>query len=126
MVEIEKLLLRRQDVEAITGLSKSQIYVRMNAGEFPQPLTLADRLVRWVADEVREWVADRIRDSRPQDGALPHNALREYWANHRAAKAAEKSPAVSAKPPRKPTHPPPKANGPRPEHRGAGGCKSAR
>src|SRR6187455_421300 len=99
MIEIVKLLLRRQDVEAVTGLSKSQIYLRMAEGRFPQPVTLADRLVRWVADEVREWVDARIaeRDARPTNTALLPHPVREYWASRRAAKAAEES-LASAEP----------------------------
>jgi prophage regulatory protein len=120
MVEIVKMLLRRQDVEAISALSKSELYRRLREGTFPQPIVLADRVVRWVADEVREWVDARIaeRDARPTNTALPPHPVREYWASRRAAKAAEESPASAEPPrkPRKPARPPtkltkPKANG---------------
>jgi prophage regulatory protein len=107
MVGIEKRLLRRTGVEEVTGLSKSEIYRKLREGSFPEPVVLADRVVRWVADEVQAWVADRIRerDNRPKNAEPPPHPIRAYWANHRAAKAAEESPAVTTEPPRKPRKP---------------------
>ena len=109
---IEKRFLRRQGVEEVSGLSRSEIYKRMSQGTFPQPVILAHQIVRWVADEVQQWVADRIaeRDARPRNAALPPHPVRDYWASRRAAETPEKA-AVSGKParkpPRKPAHPPP-------------------
>ena len=54
-------LLRRTEVEARTGLSRSTLYRLMRAGEFPEPLRVGPRAVRWVAGEVDEWLAERPR-----------------------------------------------------------------
>jgi len=50
-------LLRRPEVEARTGLSRSTLYRLMRTGEFPEPLKIGPRAVRWVAGEVDTWIA---------------------------------------------------------------------
>ena len=58
-------LIRKNTVIEITGLSKSSIYDRMNAGQFPKSVPLGGRSVAWVESEVIEWVEAQIahRDS---------------------------------------------------------------
>ena len=53
-------LLRRKEVEATTGLSKSHIYDLMKRGLFPLPVPLSTKAVAWVSSEVQAWCADRI------------------------------------------------------------------
>ena len=53
-------LLRRKEVEATTGLSKSHIYDLMKRGLFPLPVPLSAKAVGWVSSEVQAWCADRI------------------------------------------------------------------
>ena len=57
-------ILRRRQVEALTGLKRSTIYERMSAGTFPKPIHLGLRSVGWLADEVEGWIAARIAESR--------------------------------------------------------------
>jgi prophage regulatory protein len=64
-----KRLLRRPDVEAITGLKRSSIYAKMEAGVFPKPIKLSERSVAWLEHEVQGWLESRISASRP-GGAL--------------------------------------------------------
>ena len=54
-------LLRRTDVEAWTGLGRSTIYRLMRCGEFPEPVRIAQRAVRWFESELEEWLAERPR-----------------------------------------------------------------
>ena len=56
-------LLRRAEVEAQLGLSRSRIYVLMRAGELPEPIRVGQRAVRWRASEIDAWIADRPRAS---------------------------------------------------------------
>ena len=56
--------LRLREVLERTGLSRSTIYVRLDQGRFPRPVSLGDRAVRWVEVEVDEWIAERIAESR--------------------------------------------------------------
>jgi prophage regulatory protein len=52
-------LLRRPEVEARTGLSRSTLYDWMKKGDFPQPLKLGARLVAWRESDIAEWLESR-------------------------------------------------------------------
>jgi prophage regulatory protein len=52
-------LLRRPDVEARTGLSRSTLYDWMKRGEFPQPVKLGTRLVAWRESDIAAWLDGR-------------------------------------------------------------------
>ncbi len=56
--------LRLPEVMARTGLSRSTIYVRLDEGRFPRPVSLGSRAVGWVEAEVDEWMRERIAASR--------------------------------------------------------------
>ncbi len=56
--------LRLPEVLARTGLSRSTIYVRLEQGRFPQPISLGARAVGWIETEVDEWMRERIAASR--------------------------------------------------------------
>ena len=56
--------LRRPQVEAITGLSRSTIYAKMENGTFPRAIKLSARSVAWVESEVADWINDRINATR--------------------------------------------------------------
>jgi prophage regulatory protein len=58
----DPVFLRRSAVEARTGLSRSSIYDRIAAGEFPKPVPLGGRSVGWVEAEIREWQKARIAE----------------------------------------------------------------
>ena len=52
-------MLRRSDVEVLTGLSKSSIYAWMKRGDFPQPVKLGTRLVAWRESDIAAWLESR-------------------------------------------------------------------
>jgi len=52
-------ILRQKDVQDITGLSRSTIYRQVNAGTFPAPVKLTDRLIGWHGSTISEWLAAR-------------------------------------------------------------------
>lgn len=54
-------LLTRPEVESRCGIARSTIYRLMRAGEFPEPLRVGPRAVRWPASEVEDWLAERPR-----------------------------------------------------------------
>ena len=56
--------LRLPEVLARTGLSRSTIYVRLDQGRFPRPVSLGARGVGWIESEVDEWMRARIAASR--------------------------------------------------------------
>lgn len=45
-------ILRRRQVEAESGYSRSTIYLRMSQGLWPKPISLGPRAVGWPAREV--------------------------------------------------------------------------
>ena len=63
-------ILRRKQVEARTGLSRSTIYEKINRRSprydytFPKPVRLGSDAVGWIEAEVDAWIALRIRVSR--------------------------------------------------------------
>ena len=56
--------LRVREVQARTGLSRSTIYLRLDQGRFPRPVSLGPRAVGWIESEVDEWIRERIAESR--------------------------------------------------------------
>ena len=59
-------ILRRPDVQAQTGLSKTGLYALIGEGTFPRPVQLGPRRVGWHAAEVAEWIASRPRAGAPE------------------------------------------------------------
>jgi len=57
-------ILRLPAVKAVTGLSRSTIYLRISEGRFPKPVSLGDRAVGWIEAEVQEWLEQQIAASR--------------------------------------------------------------
>lgn len=57
-------ILRRKQVEARTGLSRSTIYDRIKAGTFPAPISLGEKSVGWIESEIDAWLNARIQESR--------------------------------------------------------------
>lgn len=56
-------ILRRKQVEARTGLSRSTIYARMAAGTFPCQIDLGGgKSVGWLESEIDSWIASRIKN----------------------------------------------------------------
>ena len=56
-------LLRRDEVEARCGYSRTSIYRLMRAGLFPLPLRVGPRAVRWPESEIEHWISERPRAS---------------------------------------------------------------
>ena len=52
-------LLRRREVEKITGMSRSSIYRLMQEGEFPRPVGVGPRAVRWKVSDIEAWIESR-------------------------------------------------------------------
>jgi prophage regulatory protein len=60
-------ILRRRQVEAETGLSRSTIYLRISQGLWPKPVNLGPRAVGWPAAEVASLNAARIAGKSDND-----------------------------------------------------------
>ena len=53
---MEERLLRRPEVEEVTGLSRASIYAKMAKGDFPRPMRLGPRAVAWRQSDVQKWI----------------------------------------------------------------------
>jgi prophage regulatory protein len=58
MSNVEKLL-KRSEVVALTGLSRSTIDRKVRTGTFPAPLRISQRRVAWRASEVLTWLSEQ-------------------------------------------------------------------
>lgn len=56
---IGERLLRRREVETITGLSRSTIYRLMQKGDFPKPVRIGPGAVRWKVSDIKAWIESR-------------------------------------------------------------------
>lgn len=62
--QLQLSILRRKQVQARTGLSRSTIYLYIKAEQFPKPVPLGPRAVGWIEAEVVEWIANRLKAAR--------------------------------------------------------------
>lgn len=51
--------LRCADVQELTGLGRSTIYKLMDEADFPRPVKVTGKTVRWPEKAVEEWLASR-------------------------------------------------------------------
>lgn len=58
-------VLRLEEVQAITGLSRSSIYRMIGRETFPSQIKLGVRSCGWLKSEVDEWLSRRIEKARP-------------------------------------------------------------
>lgn len=56
--------IKRQQVELITGMSRTEIYRRISDGRFPKQISLSPKSVVWIESEVLDWCEQRIAESR--------------------------------------------------------------
>jgi len=57
-------VLRRQQVQARTGLARSSIYALIANAQFPTPIRLSANTVGWLEHEIENWIGDRAKASR--------------------------------------------------------------
>ncbi len=57
-------ILRRQQVQEQTGLSRTVIYDAMAQGTFPKAIKLGARAVGWLESEVNAWIEAQVAASR--------------------------------------------------------------
>ena len=52
-------LLRRAEVCELVGLARSSLYRMINAGNFPRPVMVGPKSVRWRMADVKDFIATR-------------------------------------------------------------------
>ena len=56
VLEMRDKLLRRREVEEVTGMSRSTIYRKMDVGFFPRPVKIGPSAVRWKESDIAAWL----------------------------------------------------------------------
>lgn len=64
----DRLMSMRKVVDRL-GLSKTELYRRINAGTFPRPVPISRHRIAFLESEVDEWMASRIREREGGEGA---------------------------------------------------------
>ncbi|HAT1684677.1 TPA: AlpA family transcriptional regulator [Klebsiella oxytoca] len=54
-------LLRLKQVEAKTGIKRSQIYLYMQSGHFPHSIRIGPASVAWLESEIDEWIDQKLK-----------------------------------------------------------------
>ena len=62
-------LLRFYEVVALTGIGRSQLYRKIKRGEFPAPVKVGQKSVRFRACDVKDWI-----DNLPTRSGLQEDA----------------------------------------------------
>ena len=57
------ILIRREEVERMCCISRSELYRQVADGRFPRPVRVGLRAVRWRRSEVEAWIDDLPRTS---------------------------------------------------------------
>ena len=63
-IKMLEKFLRRDAVEALTGLSRAAIYAGMKAGTFPTTIRIGKSAVAWRESDLEAWQLARIASTR--------------------------------------------------------------
>ncbi|EJM00332.1 putative transcriptional regulator [Pseudomonas sp. GM102] len=58
--QIERHIMRRDEVERKTGFKRAHIYNLMKEGKFPRAKRIGLRAVGWDSLEIEQWVTERL------------------------------------------------------------------
>ncbi|MCK8663734.1 AlpA family transcriptional regulator [Pseudomonas azerbaijanoccidens] len=58
--QVERHIMRREEVERKTGFKRAHIYNLMKEGKFPQAKRIGLRAVGWDSLEIERWVVERL------------------------------------------------------------------
>ncbi|QYY80536.1 AlpA family phage regulatory protein [Pseudomonas germanica] len=58
--QVERHIMRRDEVERKTGFKRAHIYSLMKEGQFPKAKRIGMRAVGWDSLEVERWITERL------------------------------------------------------------------
>ncbi|WP_082816311.1 AlpA family phage regulatory protein [Pseudomonas citronellolis] len=58
----ERHIMRREEVERITGFKRAHIYNLMKQGKFPKARRIGLRAVGWDSMEIAQWISERLTE----------------------------------------------------------------
>lgn len=76
-------LLRSAEVEELCGFRRQWLYKLIRKNEFPEPVKIGPRAVRWRSDQVSDWI-----NARPVGRGSENEAARRARELKREASAA--------------------------------------
>ena len=56
-------IIRRPEVETLTGIPRSTLYAKIAIGDFPAPIKIGQRAVGWLEIDVNNWLDSRERST---------------------------------------------------------------
>ena len=59
-LQVERHIMRREEVERKTGFKRAHIYNLMKEGKFPQAKRIGLRAVGWDSLEIERWIVERL------------------------------------------------------------------
>lgn len=62
-IQSSPVILRLKHVQRLLALSRSAIYARIAAGDFPPPIQLGPRAIGWQQADIDAWLKSRTRQS---------------------------------------------------------------
>ena len=65
-------------------LSKTHIYRKINAGQFPRPVPLGPQKIAFVESEIEDWMAARLRARETDEGAEARRERATWSVSHAA------------------------------------------
>lgn len=70
----DRTLLKMDAVSTLTGLSRTALYSKVEAGELAAPVRMGTRCTRWVAADVFAWLESKKADAKPGPAATSETA----------------------------------------------------
>ncbi|WEX12855.1 AlpA family phage regulatory protein [Pseudomonas sp. G11] len=58
--QVERHIMRREEVERKTGFKRAHIYNLMKEGKFPRAKRIGLRAVGWDSLEIEQWITERL------------------------------------------------------------------
>ena len=58
--QVERHIMRREEVERKTGFKRAHIYNLMKEGKFPRAKRIGLRAVGWDSLEIERWIVERL------------------------------------------------------------------
>lgn len=58
--QVERHIMRREEVERKTGFKRAHIYILMKDGKFPKAKRIGLRAVGWDSLEIEQWITERL------------------------------------------------------------------
>ena len=63
LYQYANVILRRKQVQARTGLSRTTVYRLMKSGQFPRSIKITDKAVGWLQSDIDSFIASKIAAS---------------------------------------------------------------